>query len=167
MSFLASPSLSFSDQQPSPSIHCKSFLNLKMWIYMGQPGKFLQFLLHSGTLACKIFGNKRTWAGNLFYSMHCFLCILARVKCVHCPWPLQTWCPLLTAFFSHSLCPSYFSPRRSYHRVLKFCMLCYIWPDKGCAAKRIPLLDGGPSRVCHAQTWEWGPPSVPAEIVWN
>ena len=55
-------------------------------------------------------------------------------------WPLQTWCPLLTTFFSPSLCPSYSSPRRSYHRVLKFCMLCYIWPDKGCAAKRIPLL---------------------------
>ena len=31
----------------------------------------------------------------------------------------RTKCPLLTAFFSLSLCPGYFSPRRGYRRILK------------------------------------------------
>ena len=46
--------------------------------------------------------------------------ILARAACARCH---ITKCPILTAFFfSLSLSRSYFSPRRGYHRVPKFCM---------------------------------------------
>ena len=42
-----------------------------------------------------------------------------RAACVRCH---ETKCPLLMAFFSLSLLPGYFSTRRGYRRVMKFCM---------------------------------------------
>ena len=44
---------------------------------------------------------------------------LAQAACVRCN---GTKCPLLTAISSSSLWESYFSPRRGYCRVPKFCM---------------------------------------------
>ena len=45
--------------------------------------------------------------------------MLARAACMRCH---VTECPLLTALVLFLLQPGYFSPRRSYRRVLKFCM---------------------------------------------
>ena len=82
----------------------------------------------------------------VFYALHSMNCIIRITKhfilrivfsafwLKSSAYTARTQCSLLTAFFSCSFFLS--AAVTSYYRVLEFCLLCYIWPDKGVQLKK-------------------------------